>query len=231
MTLTVFSQSANDFYQLALEYESKGMINEAIDSYTQAIRLAPSEPGLYNSRGIAYKKNKNYKAAIDDYNAAIRLDPKFVYAYNNRGIARYFNRDYKASRDDFYYTLQLNPYEPYYYFLYMIASYKVSRSAYKEALQYLMTHKDYITAEWPYAIANFLLGRITSRQFLDEAHDAPDKMAEAFCYMGFQKVFNRRRFWARFYFKRCVQYNQTQLIEHELAKDALVRRRHWIWLP
>lgn len=43
---------------------------------------------IYNKRGLAHKKEGNFKGAIEDYNRAIELDPQSAPAYNNRARAR-----------------------------------------------------------------------------------------------------------------------------------------------
>ncbi|EHJ11510.1 tetratricopeptide repeat-containing S1 family peptidase, partial [Crocosphaera watsonii] len=48
---------------------------EAINAFTQAIRLNPNYNIFYYNRGVAYNKLGNYQRAIEDHNQAIRLDP------------------------------------------------------------------------------------------------------------------------------------------------------------
>ena len=60
-------------YQLGLALFKKGKIEEAIDSYNKAIRIAPDYFYAYLNRGYAYAKVGQYQLAIDDFNESIRL--------------------------------------------------------------------------------------------------------------------------------------------------------------
>ncbi|CAB3983082.1 Tetratricopeptide repeat 12 [Paramuricea clavata] len=64
-----------------------GRCQEAIDCYTEAIKLVKYFPALYTNRAQAYIKLKNYDAAIDDCKWAIRIDEKCVKAYVHCGRA------------------------------------------------------------------------------------------------------------------------------------------------
>ena len=75
---------AHDSFASALV--DKGKIEEAIEHYNKAIRLAPEYDIAYNNRGIAYTKLGRYQMAIEDYNKAIHLEPDNADAYNNRGL-------------------------------------------------------------------------------------------------------------------------------------------------
>ncbi len=55
-----------------------------IDICNQIIKLDPSNPLVFNNRGNAYAKLREYNKAIEDYNKAIELDPKCFEAFYNR---------------------------------------------------------------------------------------------------------------------------------------------------
>ena len=62
-----------------------GEMDRAIERYSRAIELYPSNAAFYNNRGIACSKNGAFGSAIKDYNKAIELKPNYAVAYNNRG--------------------------------------------------------------------------------------------------------------------------------------------------
>lgn len=81
--------------QLALVHQKLGKaqrkdkdVDDAIDSYSESIGLAPSAE-VYNDRGIAYFDKREWQKAIDDYTEAIRLDRNFGDAFNNRAWTQY----------------------------------------------------------------------------------------------------------------------------------------------
>jgi tetratricopeptide (TPR) repeat protein len=60
----------------------------AIEKFSNAIRLAPSDPDAYVFRGQAKVLLLQYKDALDDFNKAIDIEPNFAEAYDLRGVAR-----------------------------------------------------------------------------------------------------------------------------------------------
>lgn len=81
------AMSFEDHIKLAKERVKKGQWDEAIEEYTEAISLKPSDALLYFARGIAYLEytgtfekgqagyEENVLHAIDDLNKAIELEP------------------------------------------------------------------------------------------------------------------------------------------------------------
>jgi tetratricopeptide (TPR) repeat protein len=79
------------FNQLGAVYYDKGDLDNAIDSYSQAIRLRePSTPLNYkswplNNRGNAYSTKKLYDLAAADYKAATGFDGQYAEPHNGLG--------------------------------------------------------------------------------------------------------------------------------------------------
>ena len=76
----------------AEEYCSRGMdrlrtgnFKDAIDDFTQAIRLRPDVASGYRYRAIAHAESGNVTRAIADLDQAIRLKPDDVQALYDRG--------------------------------------------------------------------------------------------------------------------------------------------------
>ncbi|TIC20284.1 hypothetical protein E3Q12_03869 [Wallemia mellicola] len=63
---------------------------DAIDSYTQAISLHPTNKILYSNRAAAYSQAGDQDASIADAKKALEIDPQFARAYSRLGHA-YFN--------------------------------------------------------------------------------------------------------------------------------------------
>jgi len=74
---------ASIYIELGRAQRSRKRVEEAIEAYTEAIRLEPSARA-YNNRGIAYYDKGELQKAIDDYTEAIRLEPNYGQAFNNR---------------------------------------------------------------------------------------------------------------------------------------------------
>lgn len=63
-------------------------LQDALKSYSDAIKLDPSKPLYYTNRAQVYLKLKKLKSCIDDCNAAIQLDERCWKAWTRRGEAR-----------------------------------------------------------------------------------------------------------------------------------------------
>lgn len=62
------------------EYFKKGMIQEAIANYDQAIKLDNTQSIYYSNRSKCHKKLKNYSRALQDVQDALELDDKNIKA-------------------------------------------------------------------------------------------------------------------------------------------------------
>ncbi len=57
---------------------NKGIMTQAEDDWTEAIRLAPGHASAYYNRAIIRKQLGKHQEAIIDYNIAIRLNPRLA---------------------------------------------------------------------------------------------------------------------------------------------------------
>ncbi len=64
---------------------------EAINEFTQAIRLRPKYLYAYFARAYIYDQLGQYTKAIEDYNQVVAIDPQYTEAYLNRGAIKYKN--------------------------------------------------------------------------------------------------------------------------------------------
>jgi tetratricopeptide (TPR) repeat protein len=62
---------------------------EAINEFTQAIRLRPKYLYAYFARAYVYDQLEQYSNAIADYNQVVAIDPQYTEAYLNRGAIKY----------------------------------------------------------------------------------------------------------------------------------------------
>jgi class 3 adenylate cyclase len=77
------SDLASIYVELGRAQRDRARVDEAIEAYSEAIRLVPGARA-YNNRGIAYFDKGQLQKAIVDYTEAIRLDPQYGEAFNNR---------------------------------------------------------------------------------------------------------------------------------------------------
>ena len=93
-----------DAYKAAeagLTYLSKGQYEQAIEAFSNAIRIYDKYGAAYCGRGVAYIEKREYQKAMADLNEAIRLDPETARYYKYRGRLYAILEDYQKAVDDF----------------------------------------------------------------------------------------------------------------------------------
>lgn len=66
---------------------SMGRYEEAVEHYTKAIALDPSNHVLFSNRSAAHAKSENYSAALEDANQTVKLNPSWSKGYSRKGSA------------------------------------------------------------------------------------------------------------------------------------------------
>lgn len=61
---------------------------KAIEAYTEAIELCPSNPIYYSNRAAAFISSKDFSSAVDDAEKAIELKADYAKAYTRLGAAK-----------------------------------------------------------------------------------------------------------------------------------------------
>ncbi|MDB9468408.1 tetratricopeptide repeat protein [Dolichospermum circinale CS-539/09] len=113
---------------------------QAINDYTQAIKLDDKNAIYYVGRGFAYFQLKDYKQAINDYSQAIKIDDKNAIYYNGRGLTYLKLKDYKQAINDFTQAIKLDTKNAGYYgargLAYLqLKDYKQAINDYTQAIQ------------------------------------------------------------------------------------------------
>ena len=90
---------AEDYFNIGLNAQQKGELEEAIESYTKAIQLEYAK--AYYNRGSAHYQLGQNEEAIKDYTKYIELVPEEdASAHYNRGLAHYqLGQNEKAIKD------------------------------------------------------------------------------------------------------------------------------------
>ena len=67
--------SAEEYFELAEEFDSEQEYYDAIAAYSRAIELDPDFAQAYRNRGFSYYRLRKGEEAIKDYEKFIELDP------------------------------------------------------------------------------------------------------------------------------------------------------------
>jgi len=101
---------------LAIAYERRGytlaknqQFQDAIQDYTEAIKIKSNEPRIYEERAYAEMKMYAYDKALADYADLIKLKPKEVRYYNFRAYIYEAKEDNQNAMAENEKALQINP--------------------------------------------------------------------------------------------------------------------------
>ena len=86
-TLQVTKNNWFAYHNMGTALSAEGEIEDAVNNYSEAIRIFPNYSNAYNNRGNAYSILGQYQQAINDFNKAIHIRPNYAEAYNNYGSA------------------------------------------------------------------------------------------------------------------------------------------------
>ncbi|GHU98537.1 hypothetical protein FACS1894159_01140 [Bacteroidia bacterium] len=101
--------TAEEYFNKGYEFASNGDFNSAIENYSKAIEIDPTDAMAYNNRGNAKSDLGDKEAAIEDYDKAIEINPNLAEAYNNRGVAKSDLGDHRAAIEDYDKAIEINP--------------------------------------------------------------------------------------------------------------------------
>ncbi len=82
------------------EFLTAKQYDQAIVSFSEALKLNPQSVQALNNRGVAYCSKGNLDQAISDFSRTIELDPKNGKAYNNRAVAYFMKGEKDKARQD-----------------------------------------------------------------------------------------------------------------------------------
>lgn len=104
LVLRSHPQSGSAYHAAAYAYRGDAQIEignywQAIEDYTQAIRLNPDD-ATYNNRGVVRSHLKDYKGAIKDFNYAILINPNQADAYISRSNVYIQQGDIRGAIED-----------------------------------------------------------------------------------------------------------------------------------
>jgi serine/threonine protein kinase/Flp pilus assembly protein TadD len=84
-------------------------LDQAVDDYTQAIRLNPASAMAFHERAICLARQNQEDRALADFNRAIELSPGYPLSWNGRGAIYLHHKDYQRAISDFNEAIRLQP--------------------------------------------------------------------------------------------------------------------------
>jgi tetratricopeptide (TPR) repeat protein len=111
VSISAFGQTAEEYYNKAVDKYNSQQYNRAIKALTKAVELNPNYAEAYKFRGDAkcYTSYLSDKPAMDDYSKAIALKPDYAEAYFSRGNLKAIGRDYQEAIEDYNRAILIKP--------------------------------------------------------------------------------------------------------------------------
>jgi len=100
-----------------LRLDTKGCTEQAIEDFSEILRLEPENADAYRYRGYGYKGLQKDDEALDDFTRAVQVDPYNERAYRARGDYYLNHNQPGEARDDYSRLVQLDPSNSYYFYL------------------------------------------------------------------------------------------------------------------
>jgi len=102
-------ENSDAYYSRAKKYDAAKDYNQAIDDFSQAIRLDPKNALYYIARGQSYFNKGYWKECSNDESQAIKLEPQNAYYYSLRGNTYRFSKKYDLAIADYTKAIELDP--------------------------------------------------------------------------------------------------------------------------
>jgi len=102
-------KAAEEYKKEGNAFMSSKSYDAAIEAYTKAVKLDPSNPVYYSNRAAAYSSKEDHDNAVIDAKKAIEVDPSFAKAYSRLGHAYYCLKNYNSAVEAFSNGLKLEP--------------------------------------------------------------------------------------------------------------------------
>lgn len=100
---------ANPTHEAAHKLLNDGKILEAIETYSEALKISPNNPDIYSDRGVAHLHNIDKVNCFADLNKAMELQPEYSYRYAARAYAKNNFGDLLGAIMDYEKAVKLDP--------------------------------------------------------------------------------------------------------------------------
>lgn len=100
---------ANEHLKIGNIYIDLRRLDDAIDEYEKALRLAPHFADIITQLGIAYREKGQYDEAIKQFSHAKEVNPHYMLARLHLGLTYYSHGFYGLAEEEWQEALKLDP--------------------------------------------------------------------------------------------------------------------------
>jgi len=117
--------SEKELFDTGVNYLKLDKFQEAVDTFTALIDMAPGNPDAYKNRGVAYMKLSLYDQAIKDFERTKQIMPNLKGLYSNLGVAWYYKADFPRAIENYDMEISQSPDNHFAYFNRAICRYEL----------------------------------------------------------------------------------------------------------
>ncbi len=99
-------------YLRGLAHERLGVLEKAIEDYSECLRLAPDRKDARNNKAVVLARMERFDDAILEFTHLIEMDQDDPLAWRNRGLCYSDLENYQASVSDYNKAIELTPDDP-----------------------------------------------------------------------------------------------------------------------
>jgi tetratricopeptide (TPR) repeat protein len=106
------------WYKMATLYQQIKRKKDALEAYSKAIEIIPTDVLSRMGRAAINSDFKQYERSLEDYNYITTINPAYAYVYKARGIVYHLNKNFEQAIEEFdkYLTLEKKPDGSVYYY-------------------------------------------------------------------------------------------------------------------
>jgi tetratricopeptide (TPR) repeat protein len=102
-------EEAESLYRKGLGFQEKGLFNEAIGCYRDAVTMSPGNPGAYYNLGTLFQEKGDLNEAIQNYQKVLQINPHHADTYNCLGSVFQEKQEYDEAIHCYNKAIELNP--------------------------------------------------------------------------------------------------------------------------
>ncbi|WP_061233291.1 tetratricopeptide repeat protein [Leptospira noguchii] len=99
--LITTAENPQEIFKRAYRSNEKGAYLNAIEEYSNYLKLLPNETSAYYNRGLVYYTLKRYNEAVRDFEKAVEIDPSKTHAFLYKGYTYEMLNDCRQAVEDF----------------------------------------------------------------------------------------------------------------------------------
>jgi len=104
-----YAQTEKEIFDAGVLLFKQGQYQQAIDSFSKLIEVAPDNADAYKNRGVSYMKQEKFDLAVLDFEKAKKLFPELKGLYSNLGVAWYYKKEYEKAIENYDIEIEMAP--------------------------------------------------------------------------------------------------------------------------